>query len=190
MKQALGSHDRLVDESPRSIPAAIASGSSYGIVVVEVTLNLGRAGFSTDRRARHYVRMPANGDPMDVWHDRVPFADTTAFVFILLIWWSIGALNSMFDPIERPPIFLGRRGDTFFFLLQTLTAISIGSAFIWTFLTIWWLRAATIILLALLFANWSYRKLPIRLTGSAVGLLLWSVGLMTMNLVAWGALRP
>jgi hypothetical protein len=80
---------------------------------------------------------------MDVWHDRAPFADTMAFVFILLIWWSIGALNSMFDPIERPPVFLGRRGNTFFFLLQTLTAISIGSAFVWAFLTIWWLRAAT-----------------------------------------------
>jgi hypothetical protein len=116
--------------------------------------------------------------------------DTFAFVFVVLICWSVIGLNNVFPKINRPEIFRYERGELYLFALMLITTISIGSAVIWMLLTIWWLKAIAIGFLGLLTGAWLYKKLPMILSGSAIGVLLWAVGLIAANFTAWGVLRP
>jgi hypothetical protein len=113
-----------------------------------------------------------------------------AFVFIILICWSIFPFSTSPDPLNDPPVFRGQRGKWLAFALMTVTTISIGSALIWTFLTIWWPLAIVVIFLGGYVGSWSYGKLPLILNGSAIGSFVWAIALVAINVTAWGMLRP
>jgi len=119
-----------------------------------------------------------------------PLADVIAFAFGVLIIWSIAAIQPMSSPRNRPRMFRGRRGEFVLFALTILTTLSIASALVWALLTMSWPKVIIIAVMALLFAPWSYRRLPFRLNGGATGLLLWDIALLVLNFVAWAPLRP
>src|SRR5437868_3487559 len=106
---------------------------------------------------------------IDTWHDREPFADTVAFVFLVIVIWSVISLVNNYEQDNRARIFWGSRGQMLHLALITTTSLSALGALAWIFLSIWWLRALMIVLLAWCIAPWGFRKLPYYLSKTAVG---------------------
>lgn len=127
---------------------------------------------------------------MGPWHDRVPFADTTALVFLLTDIWSMISLVENYEWDNRAPIFRGARGQVFHLVLMTITTISAFSALTWIFLSIWWLRGFTIMWLAWCIAPWCFRRLPFYLSKTAIGSIALPLLLLALNFLVWGSMRP
>ncbi len=112
------------------------------------------------------------------------------FVFVMLICWAVFAIGPYLDRRNLPPVLYGQTGENIIFAISTVITVSIGSALVWVFLSMEWPHATVLVVFAFLASQWTYRIVPGLISETAMGLFLWTVFLLAMNLLVWTMLRP
>jgi hypothetical protein len=108
-------------------------------------------------------------------------------VFLAVVFSCLGVYttNPMFPRSNRPEVFRGKWGETFFTGIVFSILIGGGSLLIWSFLNVTWYINILLIAGSLAVFMYVYPFFPIVLTGTAVGSIISAIALLFLSNWAW-----